>query len=228
MITTSCPAAASLTSILQARCAEDFGQIQKLIFQRLYNGTALNLMTSVKTGASGDADCILVLSAMQTRLTATDSTKIVVTPYVEGPTVEPGDARTSGGGNDSLNGIETLVGTNPTTFTAQIRSQKQSVIKQMKVLMGEAKAHNLGVFLVNENGQIAGIDASAEYGAQAMSDTIAPIPVENLFISDKAFGGFEAPDYNSISWSFKPNYSDNLLVVKPDYNPLTALDQFES
>lgn len=224
MITTSCPAAAALTTITQAKCAEDFGQIQKLIFQRLnISGTGLNVISTEATGG------IHTLSFMQGLLTATGDTKIVVTPYVEAPSVEAGDARTSGGGNDSLNGIETLVGTNPSTFSGQIRSQKQAVIKAIKALMGESKAHNLGVYLVNENGQIAGLDASAEYGGDTMANTIAPIPVENLFISDKVFGGFEAPDYNNITWSFKPNYSDNLLIVKPTgYNPLTALDVVES
>lgn len=229
MITTSCPAAASLTSILQARCAEDFGQIQKVIFQRLWNNTVHNACF-LGTGSSASVPSINTLSDMQALLTATDSTKIVVSPYVESPAVEAGDARTSGGGNDSLNGIETLVGTNPTTFTAQIRSQKQSTIKQMKALMGESKAHNLGVYLINENGQIAGIDANAEYGVEGTSgDRIAPIPVELMFVGDKAIGGFEAPDSNTLSWSFKPNWSDNFMVVKPTgYNPLTALDQFES
>ena len=172
----------------------------------------------------------MLLADMQTLLAATDSTKIVVSPYVESPAVEAGDARTSGGGNDSLNGIETLVGTNPTTFTAQIRSQKQSVIKQMKDLMGESKAHNLGVYLINENGQIAGLDAVLEYGGSGSpGSTICPIPAELLFVGDKAFGGFEAPDSNTLSWSFRPNYSDNLFIVKPtNYNPLTDLDQFES
>lgn len=229
MITTSCPAAASLTSILQARCAEDFGQIQKVIFQRLWNDTVHNACF-LGTGSSASVPSINTLSDMQALLAVTDSTKIVVSPYVESPTVEAGDARTSGGGNDSLNGIETLIGTNPTTFTAQIRSQKQSTIKQMKALMGESKAHNLGVYLINENGQIAGIDANAEYGAEGTSgDRIAPIPVELMFVGDKAIGGFEAPDSNTLSWSFKPNWSDNFMVVKPvGYNPLTALDQFES
>lgn len=229
MITTSCPAAASLTSILQARCAEDFGQIQKVIFQRLSGpGVTHNILTTATS--SGGGSSIMLLADMQTLLAATDSTKIVVSPYVESPAVEAGDARTSGGGNDSLNGIETLVGTNPTTFTAQIRSQKQSVIKQMKALMGESKAHNLGVYLINENGQIAGLDAVLEYGGSGSpGSAICPIPAELLFVGDKAFGGFEAPDSNTLSWSFRPNYSDNLFIVKPtNYNPLTDLDQFES
>lgn len=227
MITTQCPAAEALTTITQQKCAEDFGQIQKVIFQRLRDDN--NNLNGFATSGAGTSDYqnINTLSNVQAMLSVSTSKKIVVSPYIEAPTSEAGDARTSGGGNDSLNGIETLVGANPSTFSAQIRSQKQSVIKAMKALMGEAKAHNLGVYLVNENGQIGGIDGTVEYG---ISDAgICPIPVELLFIGDKTFGGFEAPDSNTISWSFRPQWSDNFVVVKPTgYNPLTALDVFAS
>ena len=227
MITTQCPAATALTTITQQKCAEDFGQIQKLIFQRLRDDTnEPNGFCKDETGTTVYLN-INTLSNMQGALSLSTSKKIVVSPYIEAPTSEAGDARTSGGGNDSLNGIETLVGANPSTFSAQIRSQKQSVIKAMKALMGEAKAHNLGVYLVNENGQIGGIDGVAEYGT--LHCDIAPIPVELLFVGDKAFGGFEAPDSNTISWSFRPQWSDNFVVIKPSgYNPLTALDVFAS
>lgn len=213
MITTQCPAAASLPTITLPKCTEDFGQIQKVVFQRLYNNNGQrNVLPS--SGTEG----ILKLSVMQAYLTNNDSTKIVVSPYIEAPTTEAGDARTSGGGNDSLNGIETIVGTNPTTFNGVIRSQSQAVIKAMKLLMGEAKAHNLGVYLVNENGQYGCIDTST-----ILTGTVGAIPVENLFIGDKSFGGLEAPDENAISWSFRPNYSDDFKVVTPNYNPLTDL-----
>ncbi len=228
MITTQCPAAAQLTTIAQQKCAEDFGQIQKLIFQRLRtDSNEPNGFAATSGSATSVHLDINVLSGVQTLLSVTTSQKIVVTPYIEAPTSEAGDARTSGGGNDSLNGIETLVGANPSTFSAQIRSQKQSVIKNIKALMGEAKAHNLGVYLVNENGQIGGINGVAEYGETGCD--VAPIPVELLFVGDKTFGGFEAPDSNTISWSFRPQWSDNFVVVKPSgYNPLTALDVFAS
>ena len=51
-----------------------------------------------------------------------------------------------------------------------------------------------------------------------------PIPVRALFVSDKGHGGLEAPDSNTIQWSFLPNYSDDLVIVAPsDFNPLTDL-----
>lgn len=219
MITTSCPAAAALTTVVTPKCSEDVGQIQKLWFSRLVDDD--NAEISIPAGDS-DSGSILTLASVQTLLTATDSTKLIVTPYIEAPTMEAGEARTSGGGNDSLNGIETIVGVNPTTFTAEIRSQKQSVIKQLKELMGESKAHNLGVYFINENAQICGRDVSTTTGSTT-TKKIAPIPVWNLFVGDKVVGGLEAPDHNTISFSMAPNWSDDFVILTPAYNALTEV-----
>lgn len=218
MITTSCPAAAALTTITTPKCSEDVGQIQKLWFCRLTD----DKNAAIAISAGSETGSILKLASVQALLTAKDSTKLVVTPYVEAPTMEAGEARTSGGGNDSLNGIETIVGANPTTFTAEIRSQKQSVIKQIKELMGESKAHNLGVFFINENAQICGLDASASSDS-GTAKKIAPIPVWNLFVGDKVVGGLEAPDHNTISFSLAPNWSDDFVILTPEYNALTEV-----
>jgi hypothetical protein len=84
-------------------------------------------------------------------------------------------------------------------------------------------ADNLGVFLLDENGNIEAIKQS-ETVDSTTTVSYLPIPIRSLFISDKAHGGLEAPDSNNISWSFLPNYSDDLAIVTPsDFNPLTDL-----
>ena len=99
-----------------------------------------------------------------------------------------------------------------------IRAVQQSVIKAMKDLQCEAVADNLGVYLFDENGNICALQD------QTTATTFYPIPIRSLFIGDKTFGGLEAPDSNAISWSFLPNYSDDLAIVVPtDFNPLTDL-----
>ena len=152
-------------------------------------------------------------------LTATDGTKVVVSPYVEAPTSEPGGPRTFGGGNETLGGVETIIGREPTTFSGVLRSVPQSVIKAMKDLQCEAQADNLGVFLFDENGSIECLVSGTDN---------LPIPIRALFIGDKSFGGLEEPDSNAIQWSFLPNYSDDLAIVAPtDFNPLTDLKPAE-
>ena len=132
----------------------------------------------------------------------TDSTKIAVTPFIEAPADDGGDARTFGGGNDTLNGIEIIIGSNPVNFTCRLNGKKQDIIAELKKLMCEALANNLGVYLVNENGNIEGIKDGNWY----------PIPSASLRGRQAPRQLGEVPDYNN-SFSFVPGYSDKLDVL---------------
>ena len=210
MMTCQCPASEALTTIPAQGCAESFGQIQKVAFQRLTNAGAKNSFTTT--------DDIKLLASWTAKMAAANSTKIVISPYIQAPTVEAGAARTFGGGNETLGGIEQIIGREPTPFTGVIRAVSQSIIKKIKELQCEAIADNLGVYLFDENGNICALQD------QTTATTFYPIPIRALFVGDKTFGGLEAPDSNAIQWSFLPNYSDDLAIVKPtDFNPLTDL-----
>ena len=207
----TCPAAAALTTIPSAGCPESFGQIQKIAFQRLRkaDGTK-NSFTSQNS--------ILLKASWTALMAASDGTKIVLSPYVQAPSNEAGSPRTFGGGNETLGGVEMIIGREPTTFSAVIRSVKQDVIKAMKELQCDAQADNLGVFLIDENGAVECIKDETTEG------TFYPIPIRSLFVGDKSHGGLEAPDSNAIQFAFLPNYSDDLSIQVPtDFNPLTDL-----
>ena len=207
----NCPADTVLTSITKVTCGESFGQIQKVAFCRIFSsGSTKN--SFISTAA------IDKLASWSTKLAANDGTKVVVSPYIEAPTSEAGAARTFGGGNETLGGIERIIGREPKQFTAVMRSVPQSVVKEMKKLQCEADAGNLGVFLFDENGNIEAIQD------ESVLTTFYPIPVRAFFVGDKSHGGLETPDSNAIQWQFAPNYSDNLKIVTPDdFNPLTDL-----
>lgn len=202
-----CPAGAHLTDLDIKECKESLGQVQKVIFQRIYKtaGTP-NTVADFKAKAT-----------ITPNFAAADGTKMIISPYIQGPTTEPGAARTFGGGNQTLGGVEIIIGREPTTFSAVIYQESQQTIAQMKTYMCE----NVGVYLIDENGNIAAIaDNPAE------PTKYSPIPIGKLFIGDKNLGGFEEPDSNTIEWSFFPNWSDNLVIIKRsdmDYNPLTDL-----
>lgn len=205
----SCPAAAALADIPAVACPESFGQIQKVAFQRLRkdDGTA-NAFTNLTA--------IQALASWAALLAAANSTKIVVSPYINAPADSGGDARMSSGGNDDLGGIAEVLGGNPVQFTGSLRAVPQSVIKALKALQCEAQAGNLGVFLFDENGKIEAIqDGDGGY---------RPIPVRGLFVGSKIHGNFDAKDSNAISWYYADNYSDDLAIITPtDFNPLTDL-----
>ena len=209
--TCKCPASASLTDIPAVVCAEGFGQIQKIAFQRIRKSDGSKNGFTTAKGIGKKASWTELMAAK-------DDTKIVVSPYVQAPTNEPGEARTTGGGNDSVNGVETVLGGQPSSFTGVFRSIPQSVIAVMKELMCEARGLNLGVYLFDGNGNIEAIkDAKTE-------GSYYPIPIQSLFISDKGHGGLEAEDSNNIQFSFPPNYSDNLAIVQAeDFVPVSDL-----
>ena len=206
-----CPAASALTTIPNVACSENFGQIQKVAFQRLRkaDGTRNSFTSAAAIGLKASWTALLA---------AADGSKIVVSPYINAPADSGGDARMSSGGNDDLGGIAEVLGGNPVQFDGQIRSVPQSVIKIMKELQCEANAGNLGVFLFDENGNIQAVQD------QTTATTYYPIPIRALFIGSLIHGNFDAKDSNAISWQYPDNYSDDLAIVKPsDFNPLTDL-----
>lgn len=209
-----CPAAAAIPTIPVANCVESFGQIQKVAFQRLVkeNGTK----NAFDSAAESKKD-IKALASWTGFISANDSTKIAISPYIQAPTAEGGAPRTYGGGNDTLGGVEEIIGREVTPFTGVIRKSPQNIIKALKELQCESWADNLGVFLFDENGAIGAIKDTAE------ATKFYPIPIRALFIGDKTLGGLEAPDSNAIQWNFLPNWSDDLVIIAPEFNPLTDL-----
>lgn len=201
-----CPAGAHLADLEIAECKESLGQVQKILIQRVYKSTGvLNTISDPTKKASWSS-----------LLSAADGSKVIVSPYIQGPTTEPGAARTFGGGNQTLGGIEIIIGREPTTFQGTLYQESQKTIATLKEYMCE----NVGVFLIDENGNIGCLAAEGETTAYQ------PIPIGKLFIGDKKLGGFEEPDSNTIEWSFFPNWSDKLVILKQstmDFNPLTDL-----
>lgn len=194
-----------------SNCPESFGQIQKVAFQRLYKSTGEKNSFTTTTGIGKKASWTPLLAA-------DDDTKIVISPYIQAPTAEAGAARTFGGGNETLGGVEEIVGREPTPFTGVMRKLPQKIIKALKELQCESWGDNLGVYLFDENGAIGAIQDAKT------ATTHYPIPIRSLFIGDKTLGGYEAPDGNNIQWAFLPNWSDDLAIIVPeDFNPLTDL-----
>ena len=201
-----CPIGAALPDIPAVTCPESFGQIQKVAIIRLYKADG----TKNKFATAAD---IKLKASWTPHLTAADDTKIIISPYIQAPTAEAGAARTFGGGNDTLGGIEEIIGREATPFTGVIRKAPQIVIKALKDLQCES----IGVYLFDENGAIGAIAGTTE-------GDYFPIPIRSFFVGDKTLGGFEAPDSNAIQWSFLPNWSDDLKLIAPtDFNPLTDL-----
>ena len=202
-----CPAGAHLADLDIADCKEGLGQVQKFVLQRIYK--TVGEMNSVSDPTKK--------ASWTSLFSAADGTKTIISPYIQGPTTEPGAARTFGGGNQTLGGIEIIIGREPTTFSAVMYQEKQKTIATMKKYMCE----NVGVYLIDEGGNIACTVDDLDNPTKYM-----PVPIGRFFVGDKKLGGFEEPDSNSVEWSFFPNWSDDLYIIKRetlDFNPLTDL-----
>ena len=180
-------------------CGIRYGQVQKIAFTRIGNLF------------SNSSNPITDLASWTAFLSAEDSTKIVVTPYVEAPTMEGGDEKTFGGGNATLDGIIMVLGSEPIRMSFALRNYPQTIISALKVL---TKIKDLGVFLFNDNGGIICLQEGGTY---------LPIPIRALFVGDLILSGRTQPDRNTMKFSFKSNYSDKLVVVKPDFSPINDL-----
>ena len=211
-----CPADTALKSITKVTCPEDFGQIQKFAFQRLFKADgSKNAMVGTGTPL---APTITLLATWSALLAANDATKVVVSPYVNSPADSGGDPRMTSGGNDDLGGIPMVLGANPTQFDGVFKGVPQAVITEMKSLMCEAAAGNLGIFLFDQYGRIEAIQDPTT------PTTYYPIPIYALFIGDKKHGNLDGKDTNAIQWQMPENWSDNLRIITPtDFNPLTDL-----
>ena len=204
-----CPESAAITTITADDCKEAIGQIQKFGIQRTKDGLTVNEIVIATTNPN--------LKATWTALKAAiDSTKVQFSPEIIETTHEAGEARTYGSGNQVLNGIPLVIGRNASPFTAAFDRIQQKIAKELKTYECEK---NLSVFLIDENGIIWGKTDDVD------TPTIFKgIPIESFFVSDKKLGGFDGVDQNMLSWSFKQNWSDDLLGVTPsDFDALEEL-----
>ena len=192
-----CPT--NLPPIPNMTCGIRYGQVQKIAFTRIGNLF------------SDSSNPITDLASWTAFLSAEDSTKIVVTPYVEAPTMEGGDEKTFGGGNTTLDGIIMVLGSQPIRMSFALRNYPQTIISALKIL---TKIKDLGVFLFNDNGGIICLQEGGTY---------LPIPIRALFVGDLILSGRTQPDRNTMKFSFKSNYSDKLVVVKPNFSPVNDL-----
>lgn len=205
----SCPQDASIPNVPINECPESLGQVQKAILQRINSAAGTPNKFVIATANPN------VLASWTPLLAASDGTKVVQTPYIQAPTTEPGAARTYGGGNETLGGIELIIGREPTSFTGNILQVSQDTIEALK----QYQCENIGVYLVDEYGRIIGLTDDHDTPTE-----FYPIPLNGFFVGDKMLGGLESPDMNTIQWKFYPNWSDKLHIVTPtDFNALTDL-----
>lgn len=185
----TCPVPTALPDIIDAApCYENFGQIQKLVFWR--RGKKIASVATAEKEATWTA-----------LLASSTAAKAVVSPFVSGASVVPGEARTYGGGNDTKDGIPIILGSEASPFEARILRYDQETISLLKTLACE----EIDVILINENGQFGWSDKDGD-------DTFYGFPLEGFFVSDLALPGYAEPNHNVIKFMLPSGWSDTFKI----------------
>jgi hypothetical protein len=186
-----CPPPEALPSISAFTCGEDFGQIQKFIFQRRLSANIATLTAAA------------LLATWTALLAETDVEKVTVTPFFENFVLPPVEALTEGGDdNTTLDGVARVVGRTTPTGTGNFASLPSSIYEELEVYNCE---QDLTVYMINEFSQIIGYSANGT--------TFHGIPVTNFFIGDKGLNGKNTVDKNMFRVSFRAGWSKKLKRV---------------
>jgi len=167
-------------------CANEFGQIRKLIFWR--RGQVLDAVASATSAT--------VWTAL---LTATNDTKAVVTPTLT-CIIPPSEKREAGSGSEVPDGIPIALGSNPVMAEGTIWQAGQDVMALLKDL----QCDDLDVLFINESNQL---------GYRLTDDSeVAGFHSESVWFSDFATGSFDEGSRNTFSFYLKPDWSDGFRI----------------
>ena len=187
MITICCPTPTALASVITGTtCPVNFGQIQKLIFWR--HGNYIGSVATAEIEATWTA-----------LLAATGDTKALVSPFVSAGVLAPGEARQFGSGNEVIDGIPIIIGSEPSTFEGKFMQYAPSVGAAMKDLMCE----DLDVIFVNENGQ---------FGYRLSGNDFYGFHVKGLFVGDFSIPGYAEPSSNAIRFMIPSGEMDGFTI----------------
>lgn len=213
-MTCDCPMGAALPDLVLSDCPFEFGQLQKVIVQRLTTVSGGVVTANSVSAASVKASWTALMSAV-------DGTKVLVLPQVYAPSIVPGDANVFGeNSNDTPNGEGITVGENCATATGNFSQQPAEVVVALRSLMCE----NIGVYLVNAAGKIYGLDSNDTTTTPPETDHIKPIPIKNFFVKGYEMGTMDNPTKNDFSFKLSPEWYKGLLGITPtDFDALSEL-----
>lgn len=199
-----CPLPAAIVDLTPVTCAEHFGQIVRVVFQRL--GTPFSDATAIGTLANW--------TALQA---AIDGTKTQFGPINEN-LVFPGGEPISDGGDDNTTtfGQAIIVGGSQVSVTGRYRGLPSAQKLELDQFVSEGSIFGqLGVYLVNEHEQII--------AANVTGTELSPFPITGYFLGSVDSQGYNTHNFNNFAWSFTSNWSDTFQISDTiDFNPITA------
>lgn len=187
----------------------NIGQVQKLLFTRKFSsGSTVNKF--VLASANPNA-----LASWSSKLSASDGTKVVVSPKIHEPVNEEPTPIEYGSGNEVAGGIPILMGYEPGSFTCKLLYRGPATEAAFKSMVGET----LTVYMVAESGKIYG--KTDDLGTPT---EVYGIDIQQFRISDRILGGRNAPDYHIVTFFLPFGWSEKLYEISPsDFEALSDL-----
>lgn len=207
-----CPRPAALLTINRVTCLESLGQIQRTGIIRLGGFTF-----------DPGADPVRPITALATwtpLLTAVASTKLVLTPYHENFIIPEAEPITDGGGNnETIDGVERVLGAGPITVTSRFSGVPASIITQIRDLMGEPVLEG---YFFNQYGKIICRDTTPDTEDPA-DKVYSGIPIYSLYVPYPGNNGYATIDQATFRFALAEDWALNRAIVTPDFNVKTQL-----
>lgn len=197
-----CPLPTEIIDIPAFTCGENFGQIQKIVFQRRQTVAPFASLVTAATLAPWT-----VLKA------ASDATKVVSTPFFENFVIPGVEAITEGGDdNTTLDGVAVVVGETTPIATGNFRSLPGLTFEAIQKYNCET---DLTAYFITEYGKIIGDTSQFAF---------AGIPIQEYYIGDKSINGKNTQDKNMFRFAVRGGWSKKAKVITPtDFNARFAL-----
>lgn len=206
----ACPPPAAIANIPTFTCPIRWEQIQKILLRRVTGAAALTTSTA------------LLSATITPLLSATDDTKLIVSPFLSNVIIPPNELLKEGGNdNTTLNGVPQFRGLGAVNVTMQLRNAPATVAAAIGAITPETSIQpgqtNIEAIFVNKDGKIIGRNPS--------STVFKGFPIYNLVITDVSSEGFGKDNLYNLSFDLAPGWSDKHTMLTPtDWSALTVVN----
>ena len=204
----TCTRPAALSGISKFSCATHFDQFIGILMQRGQATPSFATEAELKS-----------LAKWTPLLAAPDGTKVVKTPeFANGviPGSEPQFADQNS--NASIGGLGYFTGFNTVQATGEFIGLPSDIRTQLSLLEEESRP-GLDPGLT---GYIILLDGRLVYNKDEQG-IISGVPLTNFYVGSLNLQGFKTLNRNAFGFTLDGTWDKNLQVVKPDFNPRTAL-----
>lgn len=204
----TCKRPTALTSISKFDCAVHFGQLVALLIQR-----------GQDTPTFADVTALSTLASWTPLLTAPGDTKVIITPEFAGftfPGSEPQYADENS--NNSIDGNGYFTGFNSVKPAGKFVGIPSALKAQLSLISDESRPGlDPGTTFFGITG-----DGRLIYDLDEAGD-IRGIPFTNFYVGSLKSDGLKANNENAFGLTLGGEWDKNVQIVKPSFNPRTAL-----